>query len=559
MNQIKCPSCDKEFTIDEASYVEILNQVRSKAFDKEINEKLAQIEIQHQKNLEIESEKAKIVLTDELAKKELAIAALKNKIENFNNEKELVKKDVQASMQGQVNALKETNVKLMNEVKEIENKKHLELTKRIAIKDCELVELQNKLKNFNNEKELVKKDVQASMQGQVNALKETNVKLMNEVKEIENKKHLELTKRIAIKDCELVELQNKLKNFNNEKELVKKDVQASMQEQINALKEANVKLMNEIKEVENKKHLELTKRIAIKDRELDQLKSNLTLQAKEMKLAESAIKEKYELHLKQKDDEVAFYKDFKAKQNVKLLGESLEQHCEIAFNSLRMTAFPKAIFGKDNDVTIGTKGDYIYREFDDSGVEIISIMFEMKNELDTTTTKKKNEDFFAKLDKDRNDKKCEYAILVSMLEQENELYNNGIVDVSYSYPKMYVIRPQFFIPIITLLRNAALNSLVYKNEVALMREQNIDITNFEEELDAFRNGFNRNYDLASRKFKEAIDGIDKTINQLQKTKDALLSSENNLRLANNKAEGLTVKKLVRNNPTMKKKFEELNE
>ena len=240
-----------------------------------------------------------------------------------------------------------------------------------------------------------------------------------------------------------------------------------------------------------------------------------------------------------------------------MVGESLEQHCEIEFKRLRMTAFKNAEFGKDNDTKTGSKGDYIYREYDDNGTEIISIMFEMKNEGDETATKKKNENFFKELDKDRNEKQCEYAILVSMLEADNDFYNTGIVDVSYEYEKMYVIRPQFFIPIITLLRNAALNSLQYKQEVALMREQNIDITHFEEDLNKFKTAFAKNYDLASRKFKSAIEEIDKTITHLQKTKDALLSSENNLRLANDKAEDLTVKKLVRKNPTMKAKFSEL--
>ncbi len=284
------------------------------------------------------------------------------------------------------------------------------------------------------------------------------------------------------------------------------------------------------------------------------MKSKLQLQEKEAELEKNSIKEKFDSEIKQKEETIAFYKDFKAKQSTKMVGESLEQHCEIEFNRLRMTAFQNAEFGKDNDAKTGSKGDYIYREYDENGTEIISIMFEMKNEGDETATKKKNEHFFKELDKDRNEKKCEYAILVTMLEADNELYNNGIIDVSYAYEKMYVIRPQFFIPIITLLRNAALNSLKYKQEVALMREQNIDITNFEEDLDMFKSAFAKNYNLASRKFKTAIDEIDKTITHLQKTKDALLSSENNLRLANNKAVDLTVKKLVKNNPTMKEKF-----
>jgi len=498
MKQIKCPSCKEAFTIDETSYTEILNQVRSKEFDQEVQEKLEQAEAKHQKELELKEEKSKTILKDELAKKELEMSQLQNKIENFDTEKELATKDVQATMQEQINELKKANEKLIHDMKEVESRKKLEMAEQLAKKDRELVDLNSKL-------------------------------------------------------------QNKIENFDNEKKLVEREVQVTMQKQIEALTVTNEALKSEIKEVANKTQLEMTKKIAHKNLEVVELNSKIDLQEKEIALEKSAMKEKYELQLKQKEEEVAFYKDFKAKQNIKLLGESLEQHCEIEFNRLRMTAFPQATFGKDNDVTSGTKGDYIYREFDANGVEVISIMFEMKNEADATASKKKNKDFFAKLDKDRNNKECEYAILVSMLEQEDELYNSGIVDVSYEYPKMYVIRPQFFIPMITLLRNAALNSLTYKNEVALMRKQNIDVTNFEAELDAFRTGFARNYDLASRKFKDAVDGIDKTIHQLQKTKDALLSSENNLRLANNKADGLTVKKLTRNNPTMKAKFEEVND
>ena len=306
-----------------------------------------------------------------------------------------------------------------------------------------------------------------------------------------------------------------------------------------------------------------------KERTILELKQAKELQQKEQEVQQTALKEKYELELrskkdqfelelKAKDEAIAFYKDFKAKQSTKMVGESLEQHCEIEFNRLRMTAFPRAEFGKDNDAKTGSKGDYIYREYDENGIEILSIMFEMKNENDETATKKKNEHFFKELDKDRHEKKCEYAILVSLLEADNELYNTGIVDVSYQYPKMYVVRPQFFIPIITLLRNAALNSLQYKRELTLMRDQHIDITHFEEDLETFKKGFARNYELASKKFQTAIDEIDKTIKSLEKTKAALLSSENNLRLANNKAEDLTVKKLVKNNPTMKQRFEELN-
>ena len=328
-----------------------------------------------------------------------------------------------------------------------------------------------------------------------------------------------------------------------------------MLDQIAEKEKRITELSAKMQTLENDKKLELIEANTTKEKEIADLKSKLQLQEKETELEKNSIKEKYEIEIKQKEETIAFYKDFKAKQSTKMVGESLEQHCEIEFNRLRMTAFQNAEFGKDNDAKTGSKGDYIYREYDENGTEIISIMFEMKNEGDETATKKKNEHFFKELDKDRNEKKCEYAILVTMLEADNELYNNGIIDVSYAYDKMYVIRPQFFIPIITLLRNAAMNSLKYKQEVALMREQNIDITNFEEDLNIFKEGFARNYDLASRKFKTAIDEIDKTITHLQKTKDALLSSENNLRLANNKADDLTVKKLVKNNPTMKEKFE----
>lgn len=304
---------------------------------------------------------------------------------------------------------------------------------------------------------------------------------------------------------------------------------------------------------------ELAVRDAVQDRDsrISELENQIVLKDAEWELKEKSLAEKYDGELRRKDDEIAYYKDFKLRQSTKMVGESLEQHCEIEFNKLRATAFQHAYFEKDNDDRGGTKGDYIYREASEDGVEFISIMFEMKNEMDATATKHKNEDFFKKLDKDRNDKNCEYAVLVSTLEADSELYNSGIVDVSYRYPKMYVIRPQFFIPIITLLRNAALNSLQYRTELARVREQNIDITHFEDDLNEFKEKFARNYRLASDKFRTAIEEIDKTIDHLEKTKKALLSSEDNLRLANNKAEDLTIKKLTRKNPTMAKKFEEL--
>lgn len=366
-----------------------------------------------------------------------------------------------------------------------------------------------------------------------------------------------LDKKLSQKEQEIQELKHTITAFASEKELLKSEVEKSKLEELSLKEREIATLHSKIKELENASNVQLLEANAHKEQEIAALQTRLQLQEKETELEKTAIHQKYEMELKQKEETIAFYKDFKAKQSTKMVGESLEQHCEIEFNRLRTTAFPRAQFGKDNDARTGSKGDYIYREFDERGTEIISIMFEMKNEGDETATKKKNEHFFKELDKDRNEKQCEYAILVTMLEADNELYNTGIVDVSYEYEKMYVIRPQFFIPIITLLRNAAMNSLQYKQEVALMREQNIDITNFEEELTAFKTGFAKNYELASRKFQTAIDEIDKTITHLQKTKDALLSSENNLRLANNKADELTVKKLVKNNPTMKEKFDSL--
>lgn len=295
------------------------------------------------------------------------------------------------------------------------------------------------------------------------------------------------------------------------------------------------------------------------EKQRDALKHDLDQAELEKQVAEKALTDKYEIRLKDRDEEIERLKDFKAKLSTKMVGETLEQHCETEFNQLRATAFPRAYFEKDNDASTGSKGDYIFREKDESETEIVSIMFEMKNESDTTATKKKNEDFFKELDKDRNEKGCEYAILVSLLEPDSALYNSGIVDVSHRYDKMYVIRPQFFIPMITLLRNAALNSLEFKNELAMVKAQNIDVTNFESDLENFKKAFSRNYDLASRQFQTAVDEIDKSINHLQKTKDALLRSSNNYRLANDKAQDVTVKKLTRKNPTMREKFDQARE
>ncbi len=428
MHEIKCPHCHTAFTVNEASYADILNQVRTQEFQTEIHERLQQAQMQFQSDMQLAQAQAQNQFDKILADKNHEIAALSNQINAYEKDSKLAAAEIEGRLKAQ-----------------------------IAEQDKLIVELKAQAKSLETAK-------------------------------------------------------------NMEKEL------------------------------------EITKAVAEKERELGNLNTRLMLQSKENQLEKQSLREKYEAELKQKDETIAFYKDFKARQSTKMIGESLEQHCETEFNRIRTTAFPQAVFGKDNDAKTGSKGDYIYRETDEEGNEIISIMFEMKNENDETATKKKNEHFFKELDKDRREKNCEYAVLVSLLEADSDLYNNGIVDVSYAYPKMYVVRPQFFIPIVSLLRNAALNSLKYKQELAQMRAQNIDITHFEEDLDKFKTDFASNYELASRKFQTAIDEIDKTISHLQKTKEALLSSENNLRLANNKATDLTVKKLVRKNPTMKAAF-----
>jgi len=388
-------------------------------------------------------------------------------------------------------------------------------------------ELQNRLNLADKEKESAVKLAEANVR---NSLQEQLAKKDKELTELKAQSELTLSEKLYKKEAEITQLTAKIDNVEVEKKL--------------AVNEAVQKV----------------------EKERDTLANDLKTKELEKQNLENSLKQQFSTELqnkdaiiKYKDDEIARVKDMKLKLSTKMLGETLEQHCETEFNKLRATAFQKAYFEKDNNSKSGSKGDYIYKETDEAGNEIISIMFEMKNEGDETASKKKNEDFLKELDKDRHEKKCEYAVLVSLLEAESEFYNTGIVDVSHKYNKMYVVRPQFFIPIITLLRNAAMNSIQYKAELALVRSQNIDITNFEEKMNKFKDGFARNYDLASRKFKDAIDGIDKTIKELQKTKDALLSSENNLRLANEKTEDLTIKKLTHGNPTMKAKFEGLSE
>lgn len=354
----------------------------------------------------------------------------------------------------------------------------------------------------------------------------------------------ELQAEAARKDAEIAELKSQ-KNLALAQLESKKDAELAI-------------LKAKLQSIEAETKLAASVAVGKIEKQRDELAGELKNKDVEKQLLESSLINKYETELKSKDEMIAHYKDMKAKLSTKMIGETLELHCETEFNKLRATGFQNAYFEKDNDAKTGSKGDYIYRETDESGNEVISIMFEMKNEGDETASKKRNEDFLRELDKDRIEKKCEYAVLVTLLESDSELYNTGIVDMSHRYPKMYIVRPQFFIPIITILRNAALNSLKYKSELALVKAQNVDITDFEDNVNKFKEGFAKNYELASRKFKTAIDEIDKTIDHLQKTKDALMSSENNLRLANNKAEDLTIKRLTRGNPTMSAKFNELN-
>jgi hypothetical protein len=400
----------------------------------------------------------------------------------------------------------------------------------------------------------------------------------------------ELQSAAAAKDALILELQAKLDAgevarklavsealgaLERERDRLTHELEQSKQEKLTADRLAEAKLLNELQsaaatkeaevqslraqldaaEIERK--LAVNEAVGVVQKERDELRSNLEKVELEKQLAEKSLKDKYETQIKDRDEHIERLRDLKARLSTKMVGETLEQHCETEFNRIRATAFPRAYFEKDNDARTGSKGDYIFRDTDESGTEIVSIMFEMKNESDRTATKNRNEDFFKELDKDRTEKGCEYAVLVSLLEPDNELYNTGIVDVFHRFPKMYVVRPQFFIPIITLLRNAAMNAVKYKAELALVRAQNIDITNFENELEGFKSAFAKNYDLASRRFQTAIDEIDKSIDHLQKTKDALLGADRNLRLANDKAQDVTIKKLTRGNPTMAAKFADL--
>lgn len=508
MSQIKCPNCGTVFQVDESQYHEILQQVRNEEFEKELNER--------QKN-----------------SNQIIQSKLEKEYESKLNQKTLEIKELQANKELEIKQLQSDFNQKQND------------------KEQEVISLKEKLEANT---QLTKSETQKEYQEQLNQkdleISKLNAKLdqiLSQNKINESKTEQEYKLQLQAKENEIQALKN---NISNNEKVLKANLENTYQSKLNEknLEIQSLKQDMDKAKVENELNVKSIKQDLQNQIEQDKMK---------YQLQEKNLQEKYDTLLQTKDEQIAYYKDFKLKQSTKMIGESLEQHCEIEFNKLRATGFQNAYFEKDNDARTGSKGDYIYRELDENGVEIISIMFEMKNENDKTATKHKNEDFLKELDKDRNEKNCEYAVLVSMLEPENELYNTGIVDKSHRYPKMYVIRPQFFIPMITILRNAALNSMKYKNELQLVRNQNIDITNFEESMNDFKQKFSRNYELASKKFNIAIEEIDKTISHLQKTKEALLSSERQLQLANNKAEDLTIKRLTRNNPTMKQKFDEL--
>lgn len=416
-----------------------------------------------------------------------------------------------------------------------------QLEKEAAAKNAEIERLKEELKSGNVAQQLAVSEA-------VNAVEKERDTLLRDLQD---------------KDSEYQALQSQIQKIEQDKQAAVQLAEATLTAKLQAEtaeKAAEIqRLKAELKTGELTTQLAVSEAVSVVAKQRDELERDLSAQKTELQLLESTLKNAHAAELKAKEQLIDYYKDMKAKLSTKLVGETLEQHCEIEFNKIRAAGFPRAYFEKDNDARTGSKGDYIFRESDETGTEFISIMFEMKNESDATATKKKNEDFFKELDRDRKEKGCEYAVLVSLLETDNDLYNNGIVDVSHRYPKMYVVRPQLFIPMITLLRNAALNSLEYKAELARVREQNIDITNFEASLDSFKTGFAKNYDLASRKFKSAIEDIDKSIERLHKVKESLLGSENNLRLANNKADELTIKRLTRNNPTMTQKFKDVKE
>jgi hypothetical protein len=528
MNEISCPHCGKAFKVDETGYADILKQVRDQEFDAQLNERLKLAEKEKGDAVELAKAHLRTELKGETQEKETMIQALKAQLEAGRTEQQL-------AVNNAVTAVEKERDDLLNRLQQAKQEA-LNATEQAKKDKASAVELTE---------QKISSQLRTELQEQKSVIQELKARLDAG----------QTAQQLAVKDA-ITHLEKEKNQLENQLQQVKVDGE-------NAMKLAAIEKQKEIQDLKGQleakevsQRLAITEAVSVVEKERDSLKHSVEQSALEKQVAEKALMDQYEVRLKDRDDEIERLKDFKAKLSTKMVGETLEQHCEIEFNRIRATAFPQAYFEKDNDARSGSKGDYIFKDIDEAGTEIVSIMFEMKNESDTTATKKKNEDFFKELDKDRREKGCEYAILVSLLEPENELYNTGIVDVSYRYEKMYVIRPQFFIPMITLLRDAASNALSYKNELALVKAQNIDVTNFEADLEDFKSKFGRNYELASKQFQTAVAEIDKSISHLQKTRDALLKSENNLRLANDKAQDVTVKKLTRKNPTMQEKFEQ---
>ena len=536
MNEIKCPHCGKVFQVDERGFADILRQVRTAEFDKEIAQREGMLQEQNAQAVKLAVAKAQQDAQAETAQRDARIAELETRLAAEKREREQAEKSSQLE---HANELEAALAKKQAEIAQLQ----ADVEKLSADHDA-----QNRIAKAEHERLL--SDATAQRDAEIAALRQ-----QISSQESAFKQQLE---------SQVQQYSQKMAADKAESARVAAEESAKLQQTIVAQKQ---QLESQTQQFKAEKELAVSEARAVAERQRDELAAQVKLQEAQAAQEQAALREKMTNELaakdeliKYKDEEIARVKEMKARLSTKMVGESLERHCETEFNKIRATAFPYAYFEKDNDVVDGTKGDFIFRETDPAtGEEVVSIMFEMKNENDETRTKHKNEDFFAKLDSDRKKKGCEYAVLCTMLEPENELYNEGIVDVSYRYEKMYVIRPQFFIPIISILRNAALSALQYKTELAEVRNQNIDITNFENSMEDFKTKFARNYDLASRKFQTAIDEIDKTIDHLQKTKEALLGSERNLRLANDKAQDLTIKKLTRKNPTMKAKFAALKE
>lgn len=531
MNEIKCPHCGKVFQVDERGFADILRQVRTAEFDKEIAQREGMLQEQNAQAVKLAVAKAQQDAQAETAQRDARIAELETRLAAEKREREQAEKSSQLE---HANKLEAALAKKQAEIAQLQ----ADVEKLSADHDA-----QNRIAKAEHERLL--SDATAQRDAEIAALRQ-----QISSQESAFKQQLE---------SQVQQYSQKMAADKAESARMAAEESAKLQQTIVAQKQ---QLESQTQQFKAEKELAVSEARATAERQRDELAAQVKLQEAQAAQEQAALREKMTNELaakdeliKYKDEEIARVKEMKARLSTKMVGESLERHCETEFNKIRATAFPHAYFEKDNDVVDGTKGDFVFRETDPAtGEEVVSIMFEMKNENDETRTKHKNEDFFAKLDSDRKKKGCEYAVLCTMLEPDNELYNEGIVDVSYRYEKMYVIRPQFFIPIISILRNAALSALQYKTELAEVRNQNIDITNFENSMEDFKTKFARNYDLASRKFQTAIDEIDKTIDHLQKTKEALLGSERNLRLANDKAQDLTIKKLTRKNPTMKAKF-----